>query len=176
MPFIIKISLKAIREIIMTPPLLTNKLTHSESEQHGLQSNVSGIKTKIPGKESRMNTKNPRYAVCYIDKFADPIQSQWITSSMSRWLGLQTKHRLKLSSGEPVLIQSSLSILEASRLKQAIRKLGGSCWIQMLDDKGCVPERRNNDRRSGGERRSLARLSNSKDRRSRSDARLGQII
>lgn len=160
----------------MTSPLSTHNLNPIEPQDTTQKSNVSGINTKALGKASRMGAKEARYAVCYIDKFVDPVQSQWLTSSMSQWLGLQTQHRLKLSSGKPVLIQSSLSILDASRIKQSIRKLGGSCWIQALDDKGCVPERRQNDRRTGGERRSLARLSISNDRRSSRDARLQQII
>lgn len=160
----------------MTSPLLTHKFALAEPQETAPENNISGINTKVAGKESRMDLNEPRYAVCYIDKFIDPVQSQWVTSSMSQWLGLQTQHRLKLSSGEPVLIQSSLPILEASRIKQSIRKLGGSCWIQALDDKGCVPERRQSDRRTGGERRSLARLSNSSDRRSNSDARVHQVI
>lgn len=160
----------------MTPPLLTHKLANTSSQIPSRKNNVTGINSRVPGIESRMNSQDPRYAVCYIDKFVDPVQSQWITSAISQWLGLHTQHRVKLSSGEPVLIQSSLPILEASRIKQAIRKLGGCSWIQMLDSKGCVPERRQSNRRSGSERRSLARLSNSSDRRSRSDARLGQII
>lgn len=160
----------------MTLPLLTHKFNPTEPQDTVQKSNVSGINTKASGKASRMDAREARYAVCYIDKFVDPVQSQWLTSSMSQWLGLQTQHRLKLSSGKPVLIQSSLSILEASRIKQSIRKLGGSCWIQVLDEKGCVPERRQSDRRTGGERRALARLSSASDRRSNSDARLQQII
>lgn len=120
----------------------------------------------------RMSACRPRFAVCYIDKFNDPMQSQWTSSAISQLLKLQPQHRVQLSSGDPVVVKSSIPILQASQLKQRISKLGGCSWIQQLSQDGKLLDRRQSERRIGLERRALCRTSNLSDRRRRQDVRI----
>ena len=112
-----------------------------------------------------------RFAVFYIDKYVDPLQSLQVTSAMAKHFKLRSQHCLKLSSGQPMLIKGSLPIEQASQIKQAIDNLGGSAWIQLQTINGVVRERRAEKRRSGFDRRALGRTDINIDRRKRDDIR-----
>lgn len=127
--------------------------------------------------KARMSNDVARYAICYIDKFADPVQSQWVTSAMGRVFKLGPQHKLRLSCGEPVVVKSSVPLDKAQKIKHVISRLGGICWIQQLDENGRFVERRDKERRSGFDRRSLGRTNAVLDRRSaKRDKRQSYIL
>lgn len=112
-----------------------------------------------------MNIDSPRYSVVYIDKFADPVQSQWVTSALAKQFKLSSQHRIKLSSGAPVVIKQATNKDIAERLKQLINQFGGQCWIQELNNDEQYSERRQGSRRQAEDRRSVSRTNIDPDRR-----------
>lgn len=160
----------------MTTPVLNQIIKYPTASP--LSSNTSFSETES-GALNRQpsNTDNQtRFAVFYVDKHADPVQSQWITSAMSQCFKLQPQHRMKLSSGESIMIRSALSLEQANKMKQAIVQLGGCSWIQALDHNGLTRERRSTDRRTSFDRRALGRTDSSTDRRGRKDIRQSYIL
>lgn len=118
-----------------------------------------------------MQQDNNRYAVCYIDKFSNPEKSIETTNAIGLQFKLNSKYRLALSSGTPIILKNSTSIEYATRLKETISTLGGCCWIQQLDSAGQFRERRQGPRRQTIDRRSVSRNNIEPDRRDPKDRR-----
>ncbi len=118
-----------------------------------------------------MSSTNPLYAVCYIDKFADPIQSKNVTHSMVERFSLSPNQGLHLCSGKPLVVKQGVALDLAERLRRMITQLGGTCWIQNLPSDGNYRERRQLSRRVNRDRRSLPRTNIVPDRRDYRDRR-----
>ena len=170
----------------MTPPTLTQAVDPRLPQQYEWIENIedradanhnydktdySNSFDEIESIGEHIQAIGARFAVFYIDKHADPVQSQWVTSAMAQQFKLRPQHRMKLSSGNPILIKGSLPIELASSVKQTINKLGGSAWIQLQNSNGVTHERRAGERRSGFDRRALGRTDTNTDRRCRADIR-----
>ena len=184
----------------MKPPILTQKVDSLPRSQHEwIDSTEPELAAEEAGTvkytdkyndnfgefdapfENATNNKqgqksSARFAVFYIDKYVNPLQSLQVTRAMAKHFKLQSQHCLQLSSGQPMLIKGSLQIEQASQIKQFISTLGGSTWIQLQSMNGVVRERRTEKRRSGFDRRALGRTDINTDRRKRDDIRQLRIV
>ena len=178
----------------MTPPTLTQKVDRFLSKQYEWVDNIGYRRcsnyersdnkyrdsldqvSTVTKRKVHGSTMGAHFSVFYIDKYVDSVQSEWVTRAIAKRFKLQPQHSLKLSSGNPTLIRGSMAIEQASQIKQAITKLGGSAWIQLQNGDGAASERRSTDRRSSFDRRELRRTDYSSDRRSREDIRQRNIL
>lgn len=100
-----------------------------------------------------------QYEVIYIDKFTDAAKANFTRTKMRNLFHLNDKHLDKLGSGDPVVIKKKVSLEEATRYREAVRRVGGVAWVQELSADGVHRERRQGQRRCLPDRRATFRAS-----------------
>jgi len=143
-----------------------NQALTQQALQHPASQTPEFIQPNIP--------PTPLYAVCYIDKFSDPLKSQAITYALGQKFKLNSKATFRLASGQPVIVKRATPMKSAYALKSLIDKLGGCCWVQQLDASERFHERRQGSRRASADRRDIPRTNIEPDRRGRQNRRLAR--
>jgi len=146
----------------LTHHVLQYSSTNPKSDQESSQTPKLSQPKSMPA---------PLYAVCYIDKFSDPLRSQSITDALGQKFKLNSKAMFRLASGQPTLVKRATPMKSANALKSLINKLGGCCWVQQLDSSGRFQERRQGSRRMVSDRRDTPRTNIEPDRRGRQNRR-----
>jgi hypothetical protein len=99
------------------------------------------------------------YEVLYIDKFTDGAKAEYARENLRKLFHLNDQHLNRLSTGEPVIVKKKVDLDEALRYRQAIAAMGGTAWVQALDEQGNHRERRQQNRRLLADRRNHYRAS-----------------
>ena len=93
------------------------------------------------------------YEIVYVDKFKDVATADIARNALKQRFHLSDYIVERLSSGMPVVIKKGVELDEAERYQQAIKEVGGVCWVQKMKPDGVHQERRLFGRRMSKSRR-----------------------